>query len=251
MGGRPQVHGRVGAPGPPALGVRGEVLLAVGQAQRRGLLAQHQVPDREGVRVPERAQGDVVRGPRPDPRQRQEPGPGGGAVDAPVQGDLPGGDRPGQRPDRRRPPASVIPRPPRSASARVSAEGNGTRCAASAPAGPSAGRKRPAIRPASVRAAATLTCWPTIARTAISNPSKQPGTRSPGRRATSGASAGSAASAGPIRSGSASRSSRSRQRRTATATSRRSSTASRACTARPSSRSSTVPVPCGSRIARR
>ena len=38
------------------------------------------------------------------------------------------------------------------------------------------------IRPATVRAPATEICWPTTARTAVSNGSTLPGTRSPGRR---------------------------------------------------------------------
>ena len=43
-----------------------------------------------------------------------------------------------------------------------------------------------------MRAAFTETCWPRIVRTAVSNGSHAPGTRSPGRRATSGARRGSA-----------------------------------------------------------
>src|SRR6266702_4332321 len=39
-----------------------------------------------------------------------------------------------------------------------------------------------AKRPAMVRAAATVTCWPRIARTAVSKPSNAPGTRRPGWR---------------------------------------------------------------------
>ena len=39
-----------------------------------------------------------------------------------------------------------------------------------------------AKRPATVRAAATVTCWPRIARTATSKPSNAPGTRRPGWR---------------------------------------------------------------------
>src|SRR6266545_2443153 len=42
-----------------------------------------------------------------------------------------------------------------------------------------------AKRPATVRAAATVTCWPRIARTAISKPSNAPGTRKPGWRLAS------------------------------------------------------------------
>ena len=46
-----------------------------------------------------------------------------------------------------------------------------------------------AKRPATVRAAATVTCWPRIARTAISKPSNAPGTRKPGWRFASAPSA--------------------------------------------------------------
>ena len=71
-----------------------------------------------------------------------------------------------------------------------------------------------------MRAAATEICWPSTARTAISVPSTQPGTRSPGRAATSGASSGSLASTAATATGSASRSSSRRQRATATPRSR-------------------------------
>ena len=66
-----------------------------------------------------------------------------------------------------------------------------------------------------VRAPRTDTCWPMTARTAVSNGSTLPGTRSPGIRSTSGASVESRASAASIASGSASRSSSRRKRRTA------------------------------------
>ena len=42
------------------------------------------------------------------------------------------------------------------------------------------------MRPSTVRAPRTDTCWPTIARTASSKPSKVPGTRNPGCFAASG-----------------------------------------------------------------
>ena len=57
-----------------------------------------------------------------------------------------------------------------------------------------------------VRAATTVICCPTMARTSISCGSADPGTRMPGVRATSGASSGCAQSASSIASGSASRS---------------------------------------------
>ena len=52
-----------------------------------------------------------------------------------------------------------------------------------------------------MRAAATEICWPSTARTTISVPSTHPGTRSPGRAATSGASSGSLAEHGGDRDG--------------------------------------------------
>ena len=68
--------------------------------------------------------------------------------------------------------------------------------------------KRSTRRRASVRAPATVTCWPSTARTASSKPSTLPGRRRPG-------APGSSASAASIASGAASRSS---QRRTAAIT---------------------------------
>ena len=69
----------------------------------------------------------------------------------------------------------------------------------------------PACPPAS-SAAATEICCPSMARTASSNPSHAPGTRSPGRAATSGASTGSSARCAPIATGSAARSNTRRTR---------------------------------------
>jgi hypothetical protein len=69
-----------------------------------------------------------------------------------------------------------------------------------------------ASRPASVDAADTLTCWPSIALTASSNASHAPGTRNPERAARRRASAGSRLSCAAIGSGSASRSKRWRNR---------------------------------------
>mmetsp|Transcript_6678 Transcript_6678/g.27927 ORF Transcript_6678/g.27927 Transcript_6678/m.27927 type:complete len:208 (+) Transcript_6678:772-1395(+) len=62
--------------------------------------------------------------------------------------------------------------------------------------------KRSTERPASVRAAATVTCWPSTARTLSSKRSRQPGSLCPGTPP--------APSAAPIASGSASRSSQRR-----------------------------------------
>ena len=56
------------------------------------------------------------------------------------------------------------------------------------------GRVRRQSRVSRVLAPATEICWPTMARTAISKPSTERGTRTPGCAATGAASAGSAAS---------------------------------------------------------
>ena len=64
-------------------------------------------------------------------------------------------------------------------------------------ASPKAAAKRPAI----VVAALTVICWPRIARTASSNPSKAPGTRSPGRCDTAGPRIGSRAKCALMMSG--------------------------------------------------
>ena len=61
---------------------------------------------------------------------------------------------------------------------------------------PKAATKRPAMRVA----AFTVTCWPRIARTAISNPSIAPGRRSPGWRSASGPSAAAISSGRHARS---------------------------------------------------
>ena len=100
--------------------------------------------------------------------------------------------------------APVMPRPSRFAPARF--------------AGPGKRSVRPSVPPAiaipalstsrraSVQPAATLTCWPSTARTAHSNTSHAPGMRSPGRSRTSGPISGSVASSTPMRAGSAARS---------------------------------------------
>ena len=103
-----------------------------------------------------------------------------------------------------------------------------------------------------VRAAPTVTCWPSTARTAISLPSTWPGTRRPGRAATSGPSSGSRPSTSSTATGSQSASSSRRTRSTPAVVSRRSSSANVASTNAvwpgsswsPTSRR-TVPVPWG------
>ena len=59
--------------------------------------------------------------------------------------------------------------------------------------GAAGGRAAATSRAATVRAPATLTCWPSTVRTAISSPSTWPGTRSPGGARTSGPTTGSPA----------------------------------------------------------
>ena len=78
--------------------------------------------------------------------------------------------------------------------------------------------------PASRRAAVTLICCPSTARTASSNPSQAPGARSPGLSATRGASSGSPDKCSPIVSISAPRSNSRRTRATIAGSSRTSET---------------------------
>ncbi len=107
------------------------------------------------------------------------------------------------------------------------------------------------IRPNVVRAPETLTCCPTTARTAISNPSTARGTRTPGSAATTAASAGSAPSIASTASGSASRSNSRRHRATAGARSRTSLSRRVANTHRSAGRNATLAVPCGRTSPRR
>ena len=84
--------------------------------------------------------------------------------------------------------------------AAASCSGAGKRCA-SAPSPVASGvPNAPAMRPSTVRAPRTDTCWPTIARTASSKPSKVPGTRSPGCFAASGPSASATCAGSQARS---------------------------------------------------
>ncbi len=69
-------------------------------------------------------------------------------------------------------------------------------------------------RCASVVARATLICWPSTARTTISNPSHAPGTRRPGRSLIPSASNGSLRNTACTAARSASRSNKCRTRRT-------------------------------------
>jgi hypothetical protein len=87
------------------------------------------------------------------------------------------------------------------------------------------------MRPRRVRAPLTVICWPTTARTAISNPSTAPGDRSPGRMANSGPSTGSEPSWASTGDGSALTSSSRRTREIIIIRSRRSLSSMRQATA--------------------
>ena len=89
---RPQPHQRVGAPGPPGLAASGDVV----DAQPGRGVAHPEVGRQEDVGVAERPHRDVVGGPRPDAGQRQQRGPGLGAVGAAVEPDVAAVERRGQ-----------------------------------------------------------------------------------------------------------------------------------------------------------
>ena len=75
-----------------------------------------------------------------------------------------------------------------SASTAASAAGCGKTWVSGPPSTASGAPAAATMRPATVRPPATEICWPTTARTAVSNGSTLPGTRSPGTAATHGAS---------------------------------------------------------------
>ena len=108
-----------------------------------------------------------------------------GAVGAAVQHEVAVGEQ-AREPPQGRPARARASR----ASSRLdsaSASGAGNACVIE-PSGSSSGVPYAATsRAATVRAAATETCWPRTARTALSAPSTAPGTRTPGSAATSGA----------------------------------------------------------------
>ncbi len=103
-----------------------------------------------------------------------------------------------------------MPMPDKSAAATAAGDGNrrvrpSNGVATGVPA-------RSMMRPTIVVAPATVTCWPTMARMAISQGSQAPGTRRPGRASTALRSRGSADSTRAIVAGSASRSNTRRTR---------------------------------------
>ena len=222
----PQVHLRVGAPGSPGLGEgrrpsRGR---GPGGSRRRGCRCRR-AGRRRGRRGPASrcSRPSRVRCPgspaaarrvssRPAPRSRTT-SPSASAR---------------HRAIRARPRDRGIGRSIGSREASVATSGNRW---VSSPSGRATGLPSSAVsRPAMVRAAPTVTCWPSTARTAISLPSTWPGTRRPGRAATSGPSSGSRPSTSSTATGSQSASSRRRTRSTPAVVSRRSSRAKVAST---------------------
>ena len=178
-------------------------------------VADAEVGRQEDVGVAERPQRDVVGGPRPDAGQREQR--------ARVR-------RRGRRRGRARrsPSASAAHSADQGAAARPRhrqlARGRARRGPRRRGTGGSGRVDRPqpagapcsaTSRAATVRAPATLTCWPSTARTAISWPSTWPGTRRPGVRRTSGPITGSPANASATATGSQSASSSRRTRSTA------------------------------------
>ena len=146
--------------------------------QRSGVGAGRRAPEPQVARRPrvgiaQRAHRDVLDRPRAEAGQREQRRARGGDVERRVEPQA-AGDRRGQRAQRRARarracPAARPSRPPR-------APGSGRRRRA---------RDQLLRRP---RAPATLTCWPSTARTASSQPLHAPGTRIPGARANSGSS---------------------------------------------------------------
>ena len=170
----------------------------------------------ERVGIAAGAQRDVVRGPLADAGQRLQP------ARPSRRWCLAAGTASGRRPPPARRPAARAGAPPAPAPLAAprampprrrrrwesSDSGARRRPARPRPAAPQAR----ASAPASCRPASTVTCWPRIARAAISKPSQPPGTRRPGRSLISGASNGSRARCAPIAVTSAPTSNRRRTR---------------------------------------
>ena len=204
----PGSHHGVAAPGFPGLRRRQRSARGAGAALDTERLVQRHVAGGERVGPAQRAHGDVLRRPVADARQllavargwrarrrrravagvcRQRPGrwprwPPGAASRCPAG--------PARR--RRRGPAPPAP------GTGAPSSGNGVSMASP---------KRSTSRCASVRAAATVICWPSTARTASSKPLSPPGTRTPSQRGKL------ACSTLLMPSGSASRSNAARTRR--------------------------------------
>ena len=196
-------HRGVRSPGPPPLRTLPDRPHVVGKPQRFEPASHPEVTGRERVGVAQRAHRDVGGGPLPDAADRLQCASVGASS---------------ALPERPRSPRAAASARARIASARVRGMPNASRGPRASRSGVGKSRtivpdgvwsgspNRSAMRPSVVRAPATDTCCPTIARTASSNPSVVPGRRGPARR-TSGNGARSAASAASIASGSASRSS--------------------------------------------
>ena len=186
--GAPEVHHRVGAPGPPALGQPGRSRRAAVAAEPLQRAAHALVAGREGVRVAERAHADVGGGPRPDAGDREQRLRGGRAVRARVQiGSSPSyvalaSARSAPARARGRRSASE------SASARAAGVGEEVGDRAGRPRQRAPRRARRAGR--RWRARLGVTCWPSTARTASSKPSCSPARAGPAAR-RSGARSGS------------------------------------------------------------
>ena len=174
-GAAPEVDRRVGAPRPPSFGP-----LAQGRGRERAALAgrfqKHEIASPETHPVAaERASRRIRPSTRRCPaRERGFPAKFVGFPEANAAGD----DRLGEGADRVGPGARQARRRVR---ARTSADGNTT--VRPPESGSERGSpSRRARRPARVDAPFTVTCCPRMARTASSNGSHAPGTRSPGCR---------------------------------------------------------------------
>ncbi len=168
------------------------------------------VPRQEHVRVRQRPHPDVSGGPRPDPRQRQQPGANLVPVRAGIEADVTASQRGSQR-DQRPPPRQRHRQRGRvEAGDRRRVRKDMRQCPRTQRRRPRGTRSRPpkpaastdagsgvphsaTSRAASRRAAATETCWPSTALMAISFPSTAPTARRPGTAAASGPITGSPA----------------------------------------------------------
>jgi hypothetical protein len=177
----PGAHHRVAAPGAPgarqALGFAlGRSAKVPGQAHRPG---QCHVAHRPGIRPAQRPHGDVVRGPGTDAGQGEQGLPGAVRVGVGVRSSW---------------PSPRLAPVPACAACRWRTMPSSPSTAGSMPGQPGRGGKQARHRRvrrddgfaqafgqarASALAAPRDTCWPRMARTPVSKPSKLPGTRMP------------------------------------------------------------------------
>ena len=170
----------------------------VGRAPRAvgGAAQQADVARRERVRLAQRADRDVLRGPLADAadgaqaRDRLFDRPERAEELRIRHGGL------GERDERRAARAGHAERP--QVRGRHPLRRTGTSATARPARRSSVSPQSATSWPASFRAATTVTCWPRIARTASSKPSQAPGARRPGRCATSGRRNGSRERCAPI-----------------------------------------------------